>query len=149
MKAIGNIGIFCSPQMWKTVVSAKVEYAFACVFLVALNELEYVLVEERHAVGRGDAAGSAASADSRAATLYLEHVTAITVEHTDLHVVDQLAPSLHFLKDESSYFLLAETLAVLGKMLKLAPEDFALLVANSDIMAILQTVFRYLRIYLN
>ena len=130
--------------MWKTIVSAKVEYAFACVFLVALNELEYVLVEERHAVGKGEpAAALSTAADSRAATMYAEHITGITVEHADLHVTDQLAPSLHFLKDESSYFLLAETLAVLGKMLKLAPEDFALLVANSDIMAILQTVFRF------
>ena len=129
--------------------NAKVEYAFACVFLVALNELELILVDrQRSGKTSGDQSPhvtihSTANNTTTTATSYVESVSGIAVEHPDLHVTEQLEENLHFLKDEPSYFLLAESLAVLGKLLKIAPDEFALVVANSDIMAILQTIFRY------
>jgi hypothetical protein len=127
--------------MWVTLTNAKVEYAFACVFLVALNELELILVERQRS-GKTSADGSTHEVPRTTATSYVEPVSGIAVEHPDLHVTEQLGENLHFLKDEPSYFLLAESLAVLGKLLKIAPDEFALVVANSDIMAILQTIFR-------
>lgn len=134
------------------------EYAFACVFLVALNDIEKQILTksesktnpfspsavEKEAKEKEEEPSAAAKAivqpDDEEDT---ELLAGMLILPPDLNVRSQLAPEIHFLENEPSFFLIAELLATLGLILKVCPDEFTLLVADSDVMPILQTVFRY------
>lgn len=176
IQALGRVAAFCTKKMWGQCMRSGVEYSFACVFLVALNDIEKQILSKSSASGAASAglnnskvdagAGSVtqnACAKSKALRKSVslsdgatsgarnedvdgeeedQLVVGVSIVPPELNVRTQLAPEIHFLAEEPSFFLIAQLLGTLGLILKVSPDDFTLLVAESDVMPILQTVFR-------
>lgn len=161
---MGRIVAFSGRKTWTRLQQSGVEYAFACVFLVALNAIEKQILSKGGAGSsiskessdkfktdsaaadslavRYNKSGCDGGIDSRTSGSSSDVVVGILIEHPELIVRSQLAPEIHFLQEEPSFFLIMQLLATLGLILKISPDDFTLLVADSDVMPILQTVFR-------
>lgn len=178
--------------MWSQLKRSGIEYSFACVFLVALNDIEKQILAKSDTASAaadidGDKKRTAATSDAGAAGTNTKSDTVeaasgssrgkgvaggksggrglaaafakgipavrgdgneevlimgVSVVTPELNVRAQLAPEIHFLEEEPSFYLLAQLLDTLGLVLKSSPDDFTFLVADSDVMPILQTVFR-------
>ena len=170
MQILGRVIAFSTRKMWKQLFRSGVEYSFACVFLVALNDIEKQIMSKSGTdsaeivginVHKHHSAGSAIEGvgedkklkESRHETgtpsgafcsgnRTTDLVMGVSITTPDLNVRAQLAPEIHFLQDEPSFFLISELITTLGLIVKSSPDDFTKLVANSDVMPILQTIFR-------
>lgn len=150
---------FADKAIWTQLRTSGIEYAFACVFLVALNDIERNIIDKssckdgktvelfkdsKKSAGDGKVSNSTEHRKSpaEAPRRLQKELLGVAVSYPPLQVRSQLAPEIHFLEQEDCYFLLTQLLATLGLILKVSPDEFTVTMADSDLMPILQTVFR-------
>ena len=157
VQILGRVIAFSGRRIWAQLLQSGMEYAFACVFLVALNDIEKQILSKSESKANPfspsgaekeskpmeekplAASNASAPSDEEEDT---ELLAGMLILPPEMNVRNQLASEIHFLENEPSFFLIAELLATLGLILKVCPDEFTLLVADSDVMPILQTVFR-------